>query len=202
MTKSIGVFLVLLLFSGCTSPVPPAHEYRLDVEALQIKTKESKCTTASLKVQNAYCDDIFMSRSMYYIEGKYNQYAYSEAKWAQTPQTMITNALTQSIRAMDMFQSVQSSDSKTKNDFLLEITIDDFMQYFDENGKNSFVKVTLTCTVVDMKTHKVYSMQTFQKEMKTKSNDALGGVEALSSALSALTKECDEWLKGVVCHDK
>ena len=201
--KSLAfVFTTVLFLNSCAVSVPQPNEYRLAIQAQKVAAKESKCKKASLKVQNAYCDDIFMSESMYYIEGKYSEYAYSQSKWAQTPQTMITKAFTENIRAMELFKSVQSSESKTKNDFLLEITIDDFMQYFDKSAKNSFVKVTITCALVDMKTHRAYVIKTFAKEMKTPSNDALGGVEALSNALNEVVEECDVWLRGTICHDK
>ena len=202
IAKLIGIFLAFVLFSGCTSPMPPAHEYKLSIVTTPLSHEKATCKTKSLKIQNAYGDNIYISLNIYYVKGAYNQYAFSQAKWAQTPRTMITKAITEYLRQNGLFQSVQNSASKTKNDLLLEINIDDFLQYFDENEQNSSIHAAVTCTFIDAKTHKVIAVKTFTQKKKTESNDALGGVKALSSALSSIVKECGLWLKGVKCNDQ
>ena len=191
----------VLLFSGCTSPTPAMHEYRLNVIPPTLKAGKTKCVKKTLKVDQAFSDKLFMSLKMYYAQGEYKQYAYARSRWVQSPNDKITQGLTEYIRAMHLFKSVQNADSKTKNDFRLEINIEDFMQYFDENEKNSYVNVAVTCNLIDTVTHTVYKTKTFTVRIKAKSDDALGGVAALNEALNTLLKECGVWLRGV-CLDK
>ncbi len=191
----------LLIVTGCTSPTPVQNEYRLDSAGKTIKAHKTKCSQKTLKVDKAFSDKLFMSLKMYYVQGKYAQYAYARSRWAQSPNDKITEEITRFLREMQLFKSVQNADSKTKNDFRLEINIEDFMQYFDENEKNSYVNVAITCNLIDDVTHKIVATKTFHANVKTKSNNALGGVIALNSAFNTILQKCGSWLQGV-CFDK
>ncbi len=195
------VYLGILLLSGCTSPTPAIHEYRLNVILPTLTADQTKCMKKTLKVDRAFSDKLSMSLKMYYIEGKYKQYAYSQSQWVQSPNDKVTQSVTEYIRAMQLFKSVQNADSKTKNDFTLELNLEDFMQYFDKNEKNSYVNLVVTCNLIDAERHTVYRTKTFRVRAKAKSDDALGGVEALNKTLNTFLQECSIWLRGV-CLDK
>ncbi|WP_457748388.1 ABC-type transport auxiliary lipoprotein family protein [Sulfurimonas sp.] len=196
-----SVFLSLLLFGGCTSPTPAMHEYRLAASLPVVKAKTTPWNTKTLKVEQAYGDRLFMSLKMYYVLGKYKQYAYGRSRWVESLNVKITRSMTEYLRRMQLFKSVQSADSKTKNDYRFEINIEDFMQYFDENEQHSYVKAVITCNLINEATHTIDATKTFQVKLKAKSDDALGGVMALDAALNKILKECGLWLQGV-CLDK
>ena len=191
----------ILLLSGCTSPTPARDEYRLTTLVPTLQVKQTQCLKKTLKVDHALSDNLFVSSKMYYAQGKYKQYAYARSRWVQSPNDQITQSVTEYIRAMHLFKSVQNANSKTKNDFRLEINIEDFMQYFDENEKNSYAKVALTCHLINTKTHTVYATKSFTFVVQANSDNALGGVEALNKALNTFLKECGMWLRGV-CLDQ
>ncbi|WP_193151378.1 ABC-type transport auxiliary lipoprotein family protein [Sulfurimonas sediminis] len=193
--------IAVITITGCTSPTPAQNQYRLNLQTKAVKAETGKCRQKTLKVERSFGDKLYMSLKMYYVEGKYAQYSYAQSRWAQTPNDALTYAVTEYLRAMNLFKSVQSADSKTKNDYRLEINIEDFMQYFDENEKNSFVNVVITCNLVDEASHKTVATKTFHFKQKTLSDDAKGGVIALSNALDEILKECGLWLQGV-CLDK
>jgi len=194
---SIGLFIA----TGCTSLTPPQNEYRLDSSAEVMKARKTRCIQKTLKVDQASSDKLFMSLKIYYVQGKYAQYAYARSRWVESPNDKITEEITRYLRKIQLFRSVQNADSKTKNNFRLEINIEDFMQYFDKNEKNSYVNVVITCNLVDDVTHKIVATKTFHANAKTKSDNALGGVKALSRALNTILKQCGLWLQGV-CLDK
>lgn len=193
--------IIIVIMAGCTSPTPAQNQYRLGIDAAPIKTDTKQCKNKTLKVEQAFGDKLYMSLKMYYVQGKYTQYAYARSRWAQSPNEKITQSITDYLRAMKLFKSVQNADSRTKNDFQMEINIEDFMQYFDENAKNSFVNVVITCNLIDEKQHKTVDAKTFHVSMKAPSNNARGGVVALNKALNIIVKECGLWLVGV-CVDK
>ena len=191
----------MFMLSACTSPMPAKNEYRLQSD-MQISTSaKTLCVTKTLKVDQAFSDNLYKSLKMYYVEGKYRQYAYANSRWVQSINDALTKEITEYLRAIELFASVQNASSKTENDLRLEISIDDFMQYFDANEKNSYVNVMLTCNLIDENTHKTVATKTFHTKMKTDSNDARGGVIALNKALESILKECGLWLQGV-CIDK
>jgi ABC-type uncharacterized transport system auxiliary subunit len=193
----IGLFLA----TGCTSPTPAPNEYRLYTNTEAVQAEKTKCMEKTLKVDQALSDKLFLSLKMYYVKGQYSQYAYARSRWIQSPNDAVTKAITEYLRAMHLFKSVQNAESQTKNDFRLEINIEDFMQYFDANEENSFVNVVLTCNLINNTTHKIVTTKTFHAKVKAKSNDAQGGVIALNYALDTILKECGLWLQGV-CFDK
>ena len=191
----------LMILSGCTSPTPAQNQYRLDTNIQVSKADTKKCVHKTLKVEQAFGDKLYMTLKMYYVKGKYTQYAYANSRWVVTPNDAITDSVTEYLRATELFKSVQNANSKTKNDLRLEINIEDFMQYFDENEKNSYANVIITCNLIDNVTHKIVATKTFHANIKALSDDARGGVIALNSALHNILKECSLWLKGV-CLDK
>ncbi|HIP54937.1 MAG TPA: hypothetical protein EYH11_05640 [Sulfurimonas autotrophica] len=191
----------VFLLSGCSSPTPAQHEYRLQTDMQISKSAKTSCATQTLKVDRAFGAREYSSLKMYYVIGKYTQYAYANSRWAQSVNDAVTKEITVYLREMALFKSVQNANSKTENDMRLEITIDDFMHYFDENEKNSYVSVAITCNLIDENTHKTVASKTFHGNMKTDSDDARGGVIALNKALERIVKECGLWLKGV-CIDR
>ncbi|MEA2092286.1 MAG: hypothetical protein U9O83_07980, partial [Campylobacterota bacterium] len=75
------------------------------------------------------------------------------------------------------------SKSRSKNDLILEINIEDFMQYFSKDLTQSYSKVVLSLTLIDAKTSRVIASDTFSAKMDALSLDASGGVKALDAAL-------------------
>jgi ABC-type uncharacterized transport system auxiliary subunit len=187
--------------TGCTSPTPAMQEYRLSETLPAFQAIQTECHSKTLKVQPAMSDSLYKSSKMYYAQGKYAQYSYSQSRWIENPNSKITKKVTRYLRKMKLFKSVQNAESKTKNDLSLEITIEDFLQYFDENDKNSYVNVVITFSFVNLRTHKIYATKTFQSKLKTQTNDALGGVKALDKGLYNVLKESGLWMKGI-CFDK
>ena len=205
MKNRLLIFCIIcvsvFVLSGCSSPTPAKHEYRLQSDIKIFKSVKTSCATQTLKVDRAFGAREYSSLKMYYVIGKYTQYAYANSRWAQSVNDAVTKEIVEYLREITLFKSVQNANSKTANDMRLEITIDDFMHYFDENEKNSYVNVIITCNLIDENTHKTVAIKTFHVNMKTDSDDARGGVIALNKALERIVKECGLWLKGV-CIDR
>ena len=81
---------------------------------------------------------------------------------------------------------------------LLETNIEDFMQYFSKDEKNSFSNVVITLTLIDTQTNSVIATKTFRSKVDSQSADANGGVIALNRALSNVLNESGKWL-GETC---
>ena len=86
-----------------------------------------------------------------------------------------------------------------KNGLILETNIEDFMQYFSEDEKESFVQVRINLTLIDVKTSKVLATKTFESKIKVDSINSDAGVKQLNIALENVLKSSAEWF-GEVCQ--
>jgi cholesterol transport system auxiliary component len=137
-----------------------------------------------------------MTQRLYYGVGQYKQFAYTQAAWSDTPQKKIGDLYVALLREREIFQSVHSYRSNVLTDRTLEIVVDDFMQYYDEDYKNSHAKVGLTLTLIDTAAKKPLATKSFKARKQAPSLDAQGGVDALNEALQEVMEASALWLEG------
>ncbi len=193
--KIVSAALFVALLSGCASVRPAAQQYILTPDVQVDALSTSKYKDKTLKVANIYADRSLKTRNMFYIEQKRKKYAYSESKWAESPQTMIHQAVMDMMRKSAAFGYVQSPKSKVLSDFLLETRVDEFAQYFSDDEKSATAKVTITFTLLDAKKHTIVMSKTFSATKTFSSLNAAGGAEALSLALSDVLRSAAQWIE-------
>jgi len=197
--KYIIISLLAILFSGCiTTTTPAKSEFRVNSHMPSKKFTSLGCKNKSLKVAQAFSQNSIMSHTMSYAQGDFKQYAYSASQWSTAPNRAITAEFLTMIRNSKLFKSVQISKSRSKNDFILEISIEDFMQYFNSNSTSSYANVVISLALIDSKTNSVFATKIFNAKVDVKSLDAKGGVDGLNSALSDILSQSNDWL-GEVC---
>ncbi len=193
----IYILFIGFLFIGCTPSSPKISEYRVNIKENTPKFTNSSCKKQSLKIGQAFSDSSLMSVEMNYGVGDYKQLVFSQSVWAQTPNRAISSEIARYIKSTQLFQNVQISKSRTRNNLLLETDIEDFMQYFSADETNSYANVVITFTLINTKTSKVIATQTFKAKEIVDIIDANGGVVALNKALEKLLQESGEWLNEV-----
>lgn len=200
MSKKTFFFTSLVslsLFSGCFVGSPSVTEYRISPDVEIDEYEHRGCKKHSLKIAQAFSSSELMRKDMNYALDGYEQYMFSQSQWAVAPSKAISLSFRNFIESTQLFQNVQVSQSRSKNDYLLEINIDDFMQYFTEDEQNSFVKISINLTLIDARTSKVIATKTFKYREDVKSLNAKGGVLALNDLFEQLLLESGEWLGGV-----
>lgn len=199
MYSFIFTIVISLLFSGCSTTKPATTDYTINIKTFKsdLVTSDSVCLDKSLKISQAFSSNKFMSSKMNYVLEDNKQYHYSESVWASSPNRVISYEILKLFRETKLFKSVQTYKSRSKSDFILEINIEDFMQYFENNSKNSFAKVVLSMALIDSKSNHIIATKTFDVKMKSVTLDANGGVEALNKALQKVFAESQEWIVGV-----
>ncbi len=197
--KYIYAILLVLIVSGCSvKQQPPVAKYALEVTVPQDLFRASNgCLDKSLKVAQAFSSSSLMSKNMDYTEGKNKQYSYSQAQWYESPNRALSKEFTEALREAQIFKSVQNYKSVGASDWLLEISIEDLMQYFDEKLKKSYVKVSYTLTLINNENSQVLATKTFERTIDAKALNASGGVEALNEALSEAFVESMNWINGI-----
>jgi cholesterol transport system auxiliary component len=187
----------MVLFWGCSTVVPSVTEYRvvtdIDTKVLNVKS----CRDRSLKVAQAFSPSSLMSQRMRYTHGLTKQYSYSQAQWSESPNLAITGEFLKHIQKADIFKSVLNSKSRSKSDMILEINIEDFMQYFSEDESKSYVNVALSLSLLDAKSSKVLASKSFEIKSDVDQLDAAGGVKMLNKTLQEIITQSIKWLGGV-----
>ena len=181
---------------GCTTKVPTPVQYKIDTQDVKSKVLNSECSDKSIKILPAYSSNTFLTTSMYYVEDKNKIYAYTKSKWATSPNSMITQYFESLLKDMQLYKYVINSKSRAVSDLVLEIKIDDFMQYYSKDYKKSYVKVILSLNIIDVKKAKVIKSAKYTKTLDATPLDASGGVDALKSALDDISKQSYEFFKG------
>jgi len=190
--------VLVALMSGCSVSTSPITEYRIGSnQKIVIDNSDSKCSEKSLKVAEAFSPNSLMSMDMNYVIDENKQFRYSQSQWSSSPNSAITAEIVKLMRDIKLFKTVQISKSRTKNDMVLEVSIDKFIQYFTQENKKSFVNVSITLTLIDSKTSVAIATKTFDVKLDSKSLDAEGGVEALNMALNKIFTQSAKWIGGV-----
>ncbi len=188
----MGVFML-----GCSTKIPAITEYRVDTESLPQAFSVHGCKNKSLKIAQAFSPSFLMTLTMNYGLGNYKQYSFTQSQWAESPNRAITAEILEYIRLTKLFKSVQISKSRSKSGLLLETNIEDFMQYFSEDEKESFVHVSITFSLIDVKENSVVATNTFKSKINVDELSADAGVKYLNMALENVLHDSGIWLSEV-----
>ena len=189
----IYIFLVaLVLFSGCSS-TPAVTAYKLYP---QIKAPHYAkiCKGESLRVGKVFTANTLQLVEMKYATPHYKELTYTESEWANKPAKEISRALLRSIRGSNIFDSVSGYRSHARSDLLLETNIYSFMQYYNEDFSKSYVDVSFSLSLVDVKNAKALKSTVISTRVKSETPDAEGGVVALHHALEDILDKTNIWL--------
>ena len=200
----ISFKLLLIAFSaflliGCSASIPAVSEYRIDIEPSVSAYSQSGCKEKSLKIAQAFSSTSLMTHDMNYGQGNHKRYAFTQSQWAESPNRAITAEVLEYVKATKLFKNVQNPKSRSKSGLVLETNIEEFMQYFSEDEKESHVLVRINLTLIDVKTNQVIATQTFKSKVEVDSINADDGVKYLNIALENVLIETAEWL-GEVCQ--
>ncbi len=195
--KMFLALVTVFLFVGCTTIKPHITEFRVITKDANMKSGAKGCIDKSLKVSQAFSSASLLSLDMDYTESDNKIFSYSQSQWQESPNSFIASELYKSIRDSALFKSVHSFKSRVKSDYILEIDIEEFMQFYTKGMNSSYVNVIMNLSLVDAKTNNVISTSKFISKIDTKTADATGGVEALSRALDEIILKNAEWLDGV-----
>jgi cholesterol transport system auxiliary component len=185
------------MFFGCSTTKPSITEYKLSIYLDETKGTSMGCKDKSIKVVKAFSDSSLMSPTMDYVQADTKVYAYSKSQWMNSPKNAISKEIFLNIRDMDIFKNVNIAQSVSTSDWILEITIEDFVQYYNKEFNKSYVNAVVSLNIIDTKTSQVIASKKFSSKVDTKPLNAEGGVDALSEALQNILKEQRKWFDEV-----
>lgn len=193
MKKFYILIGLLFLFSGCSTTVPAVVKYKISSGINLDKKENTSCSSKNAKVSLAFSNSSLISKDMSYVKGDSKVYKYSESAWLDNPNSAVSNELTKMLRNIEIFKNVQESKSRSRADLIIETNLEDFMQYYSEDLRESYSIVQINISIIDYKTSKVISSKTISSKVKAKTLDADGGVDALNMALKDVLSKSSEW---------
>lgn len=193
--KSFFILAAAILFTGCTTLKPPVAEYRLNADIPVSKGGFTKCTDRSVKISRPFAMSSLMSLDMRYSQSDDKIFSYSQSRWQEPPSDAVESLLLTCIRDSGIFKSALSPMSKSVGEFVLESDIEEFIQYFSTELKESYVHVKITLTLIDARTKEAIAARTFDIKSPVKTMDAKGAVEAYRISLSDILAQSIEWLR-------
>ncbi len=187
------LFLIVLLFSGCTTKtLPPVKKYTIDEDIKHIALHIENCK--SLKVEFPKSSDEIFSKNIIYQKGlEKNSYYFS--KWYETPNEMLYNSVLSLLQTNRVCKMVLPEDFNGNFEFVLSMNILEFMQKFSYD--KSYVSVKVLFYIKD-KNNTVIGQKLFNETAKCSSNDAAGAVKAFNTASKQLMQDFAIWLKRVM----
>ena len=197
MIKYIVVALLGIIFTACTSTRAHVSEYRITPSVEVQALNQGQCSQKSIKVAHTFSSDLYRTLEMNYAQGEYKLDTYTQSQWAVSLNRAVNAQLVNMLNASKLFKTVQVAESRTKNDYVLETNIEDFMQYFDEDAQHSVAKVKISMTLIEAKSTKIVASNIFTTEVETQELNAAAGVKALNKALGNVLKESSLWLEAV-----
>ena len=191
----IGVF-----FGGCSiKSSPPVDEYTIVLKANRVEPSAhtSRCRNKSVKLLEPFGAYAYTTNDLHYVVLPNQENSYNLSAWSQSVAGTLYGEMVRAVSKSGLFGSVANYSSVAKSDYILEMEINDFKQYFSSDLKHSYVVADLTFTLIETKRFKVVAQKEFIKKTDTKSLDAKGGVDALNEAFNEIVPEMLTWLSGV-----
>jgi len=191
--KYFSLVFLVFLFGGCSIKVPAVTSYKIDTKVKTKRIMTNGCKKSSIKVAKAFAPTYLSMTDMFYVVDGQKQLSYNSSKWAISPKSMVTQEFEKLLRDSNFYGVVTSYKSRAKTDFVVEVSIDEFMQHFSKDLKRTYGVVTLTLNIINTKTLKVVSSKHFTYRVDTNSLDADGGVDSLKIALSEVLSEVNDY---------
>ena len=191
MIKIYIAAVIVVLLSGCTLPAVTSYTIHPHIKPANYK---DVCKGKTLSVGKVFTANSLMLEEMKYRTQHYKEFTYTESDWANKPSTEISRALLRSIRGSKIFDSVSGYRSYARSDLRLETNIYSFMQYYNKDNTESYVEVSFSLSLVDVKNAKAIKSTVISTKVKCATPNAKGGVVALNHALEIVLDKTNIWL--------
>ena len=194
MYTSIGLFVSLLVLSGC-SPVkaPVTHQYTLEIPAHKQTTHKHLPYTLLISKPEAMAG--YQTEQMLYVKTPFTLEPFAKNAWVSPPADMIYPVLVERFQSSHAFRAITSAPFADKTDYRLDTQLITLNQNF--LSKPSVLKFAAKLALTRVSDNHVIASKLIVKNIPCSQNTPLGGVIAANQASVAFT---DDALKFVIKH--
>ena len=186
-----------LLLAACLNLNQPKNKieyYTLEYDAPPIVGNHQSLLSI-IRVQPFTISPIYNSNRIIYRDQSYKRQAYAYHKWRANPAQLVTYFLSRDLKASGLFKAVFPGDSRIAPAYLIEGTVDDFLEVDRDNTWEAMLTVTIV--LVDEKQTDVSRKIRFQKTYHTSRPCEQKNPRALAAAMSLAMSE----LSGNIIED-
>lgn len=186
------VFAALLII-GCSAPLtPPVNEYTI-LHSEHLQKEKAPLSPHTLSIASSKTVPSLSSQSLYYLREGGESGAYLYSRWSDTPTVLIQRSLTASLQEKGVFTSLIPQTSAIHADWVLESDLSAFYHRFPKNSKSEGF-IDITYRLVDTSIKRSMESKRFVITAAAHTDDAIGGVNALTQATEELCTQVTEWI--------
>lgn len=193
MNRTLLFVLSAWALAGCAGSSPSISEYTILPSPTPEVRRGVPYSAATLRIAPTRSLPSLSSRAIYYVRGENEIGTYLYSRWSDTPSSMIERFLASSLEEHRVFSALLPSNSSAQGSRLLESDLAAFYHRFLADGSSEGV-IDITYRLVDPHSKTTIASRRFQIAAPAPTNDAAGGVHALSSATRLLGEQCTQWL--------
>lgn len=184
--KSIGLFLSLLMLSGC-SPVKTSVIHQYTLENAYGKKTTHKHLNYTLLISKPEAMAGYETEQMLYVKTPFTLEPFAKNAWVNPPAAMLYPVLVKHIQNSQVFRAITSTPFADKTDYRLDTQLITLNQNFlsPQSTLNFTAKIALT-RVSD---NHVLASQLIVKRIPCPSDTPLGGVIAANQATTAFAED-------------
>ncbi|MDD2266507.1 ABC-type transport auxiliary lipoprotein family protein [Sulfuricurvum sp.] len=186
-----------LLIIGCSAPLtPPINEYTILPYEHSVK-ETAPLSSHTLSIASSKTLPSLASKNLYYLREGGESGAYLYSRWSDTPSVLIQQILTASLEEKGLFASLLPPTSSAHADWVLESDLNAFYHRFSSKDKSEGF-IDITYRLIDTTTKLPIGSKRFTVTVPATTNDAKGGVTALTQATRQLSTEVMEWMRNLI----
>jgi len=187
--KMIGILFIglALLLSACIELKQPSN--KIDYYCLEYvppRLQGLQPLSEAIKVETFSVAPLYNTHKIIYRDKSYQRAAYTYHKWRANPGKSVTQLLVRDLQQSRLFKAVLTSDSKFPFAYVLEGTVDEFLESDSADGCQAVLALNIVLMAEqETKTgKKILFQKTYQVSKPCKQKNPSALAEAMSLAMS------------------
>jgi cholesterol transport system auxiliary component len=149
----------------------------------------------AIRVDQFAVSPIYNTNRIIYRDGSFKREAYVYYKWRANPGDVVTYFLRRDMQQSGLFKAVVSLDSHLPSAWVLEGTVDEFLEWDKKNGWEAYLSLSVTFMRENEPdiSKKILFQKTYLSNKPCRQKNPKALAEAMSSAMSEVS--------GQIIHD-
>lgn len=193
--KRVSLAVIALFFSACslTREVPPPVTYHLQIDRTIETSSEQGCRERVMRIALIQSPQWLKGTDIFYSDAHRKLYRYTKARWEQAPANQLQHIIENAVTEAGLYKGVIPYKSLAKNDWLLEIRLEQMMQQIADDGSAKTV-LKLYAVLIDQYSRQILAQKKFHYTDESAQGNAQTAVAAWSHASGELQKDMTSWL--------
>jgi ABC-type uncharacterized transport system auxiliary subunit len=196
MARSLKIVCACLslafISSGCVNLKQPS--YKIDYFALEyepLPVANLKPLPHVLKVTRFRAAPVYNTTQMIYRNGPFRREAYTYHKWRTNPGDLVSSLLERDIQRSGLFKAVISHESRLSASYVLEGSVDEFLESDTEGALQAILTVSTTLVAARERdiTKSVLFQKAFHAAMPCEEKSPKAFAEAMSQAMAQVSQD-------------